>query len=314
MVSDELIVSVVIPTVKRPELVMRAVRSALAQTLKPIEVIVVIDGPDEATRKALAAVDEPRLLVKALPRNGGLGAARNAGVDAARSRWIAFLDDDDEWFPRKLDIQLRTAQQSLFQDPIISCRFIKRSETTDVLLPRRLPSHGESMSDYLFRRTRLFGGEGLIQPSTILTTRNLLQKVPFRAELRRPEDLDWLLRTASSNATTVEFVSTSEPLAVWHREGQRESMSGRKDWRFSFSWIQQNRHLVSSQAYASFLLTWLSANAIKQGDRSAFWPLLKEACRGGTPSLLDRIVFVGIWLIPQAWRRWAACCVSAARN
>ena len=73
--NNEQIVSVVIPTLNRPRLLVQAVRSALAQTLKPIEVIVVIDGPDEAMRKALAAVNEPRLLVKALPRNGGLGAA-----------------------------------------------------------------------------------------------------------------------------------------------------------------------------------------------------------------------------------------------
>lgn len=165
MVNSQPIVSVVIPTLNRPHLVVRAVRSALAQTLDAIEVIIVVDGPDEATVQALGAIEDPRLIIKALSRNLGLVAARNQGVEAARGQWIALLDDDDEWLPNKLAIQLRTAQQSPFQDPIISCRFIKRSETTDVVLPRRLPSPSELMSDYLFRRTHLFGGEGLVQSS-----------------------------------------------------------------------------------------------------------------------------------------------------
>ena len=314
MMNDEPLVSVVIPTINRPQLVVRAVQSALAQTLQPIEVIVVIDGPDEATKDALAALNEPRLLVKPLPRSHGPAQARNEGVEAARGRWIAFLDDDDEWVPSKLDIQLRTAQQSTCEDPIVSCRFIKRTDTTDIVLPRRLPASGEPTSEYLFRRTRLLGGEGLVQTSTIFTTKKLLQKIPFRAESRRHDDLDWLLRASKLSDAKLQFVATAEPLMIWYKEEQRGSVSSSKDWRFSFSWIQQNRHLVTPRAYSSFLLTWISANAIEQGDRSAFWLLLKEAFRHGTPGILDGIVFVGIWLIPQEWRRWAVSCLTSTRN
>ena len=71
---------------------------------------------------------------------------------------------------------------------------------------------------------------------------------------------------------------------------------------------------MTPRAYASFLLTWISAHAIEQGDRSAFWPLLKEAFRHGTPRILDGIVFLGIWLIPQGLRRWLARCLSAAEG
>ena len=112
---------------------------------------------------------------------------------------------------------------------------------------------------------------------------------------------------------SVQFVTTPEPLAIWHREEKLQAISSSKNWQFSFSWIQQNRHLVTSRAYASFLLTWVSANAIEQGARSAFWPLLKEAFRHGTPSILDGIVFVSIWLVPQGLRRWLASCLPTAR-
>lgn len=308
------LISVVIPTINRPDLVCRAVRSALLQTFEAIEVIVIVDGPDQATVEALHTLDDSRIRVKMLPCNRGLAEARNEGVEAARGRWIAFLDDDDEWLPGKLDIQLHTAKQSAFQDPIISCRLIKRGEATDVLLPRRLPWPDEPMSEYLFRRTRLIGGEGLVQASTIFTTRELLKKVRFRSTSGRHEDLDWILRASMTDGVSTHFVSTLEPLVVWHKEEQRRTMSDIKDWRFSFSWIQENRDLATSRAYASFLLTWVSANAIAQGDRSAFSTLVKEAYQNGTPSILDGIVFVGIWLIPQGFRRWLVRCLSTAEG
>ena len=97
--SDGPRVSVVIPTRLRPALVPRAVRSALAQTLTDIEVVV-IDGPDPDTREVLAAIADPRLRIVELERSGGAPAARNVGVDHARAAWTALLDDDDdEWLP-----------------------------------------------------------------------------------------------------------------------------------------------------------------------------------------------------------------------
>src|ERR1044071_7690025 len=96
-------VSVVIPTLRRPALVTRAVGSVLAQTIENIEVIVVVDGPDEDTRSALAAITDPRLRVIQLSTQGGAPHARNSGVAEARARWTALLDDDDEWLPRKLE-------------------------------------------------------------------------------------------------------------------------------------------------------------------------------------------------------------------
>ena len=73
-------VSVVIPTRSRPHLVTRAVRSALAQSINDIEVVVVMDGPDPETRTALAGVADRRLRVIELPEPGGAPNARNVGV------------------------------------------------------------------------------------------------------------------------------------------------------------------------------------------------------------------------------------------
>src|SRR6185437_10035805 len=95
-------VSVVIPTLHRPDLAVRAVRSALAQTHAALEVIVVVDGPDPGTEAALGRITDPRLRVLVLAERGKAPNARNQGALAATGRWTALLDDDDEWLPNKI--------------------------------------------------------------------------------------------------------------------------------------------------------------------------------------------------------------------
>ena len=80
-------VSVVIPTLNRPEMAVRAARSALGQTHTALEVIVVIDGPDPATSSALSSIDDPRLRVLVLPARGKAPNARNQGVLVAAGRY-----------------------------------------------------------------------------------------------------------------------------------------------------------------------------------------------------------------------------------
>ncbi len=97
------LVSVVIPTFNRAAFLPSAVRSALEQTLREIEVIIVDDGSTDATPevcRALAEADPRVRLVR--QANRGLAAARNAGLAAATADWVAFLDDDDLWVPEAL--------------------------------------------------------------------------------------------------------------------------------------------------------------------------------------------------------------------
>lgn len=97
-------ISVVIPTYNRAAQVTGAVRSVLAQTLPPAEVLVIDDGSTDGTAAALAPfADRIRYISKP---NGGVSAARNRGIMEATGDWIAFLDSDDTWHPSKLEKQL----------------------------------------------------------------------------------------------------------------------------------------------------------------------------------------------------------------
>src|SRR5258707_1976107 len=96
------LVSVIIPTTHRPDLVQRALRSVFAQTYSNLEAIVVVDGPNPATLAVLGAMSEPRLRVLHNPESRGPGVARNLGAVEARGIWLSLLDDDDQWLPPKI--------------------------------------------------------------------------------------------------------------------------------------------------------------------------------------------------------------------
>ena len=102
-------VSVVIPTRNRWPHLTRALRSVLAQEDVDLEVIVVDDGSTDETSARLAEVGDPRLVVVHREPPHGVARARNTGIERARGTWLAFLDDDDLWAPRKLRAQLDAA-------------------------------------------------------------------------------------------------------------------------------------------------------------------------------------------------------------
>jgi glycosyltransferase involved in cell wall biosynthesis len=98
-------VSAIIPTYNRRELVIRAIRSALAQTREVGEIIVIDDGSTDGTDAALKAEFGDRI-ISVRQANAGVSAARNRGMAMARGRYIALLDSDDEWMPEKTALQV----------------------------------------------------------------------------------------------------------------------------------------------------------------------------------------------------------------
>ncbi|MGR9105431.1 MAG: glycosyltransferase family 2 protein [Gammaproteobacteria bacterium] len=102
-------VSVVIPTFNRIGLVNRAIHSVLRQTRSPDEIIVVDDGSCDGTNSSITE-QFPEVIVL-FQQNRGVSSARNLGISKSRCEWIAFLDSDDEWLPRKLEAQLEALAQ-----------------------------------------------------------------------------------------------------------------------------------------------------------------------------------------------------------
>ena len=305
-IGEETLVSVVIATRNRPRLLVRAVESALSQTLRDLEVLVILDGPQPEAQAAMEAVGDTRLRVCALPQPVGFAGALNVGAREARSPWVAILDDDDLWMPGKLAVQLEAAGRSRAPHPIITTRVVARSERGDRLWPRRILRTGEPLADYLFVRRTPFGGEGLVLPSAMMIPRDLVARCPFRDGLRTHVDVDWLLRAAALPGVGVEFVDTAAPQVVWHIDEGRERISTVHGWRESLRWIRENRALVTPAAYAAFVLTWIPMRARRDGEWRAVGALLADAFSGGRPSINDLVTFAAIWLLPRAFVQRAA--------
>jgi len=97
------LVTAVVTTYQRPNLAQRAVRSVVAQTYRPLEMMVIEDGSDSGIERWLDASDLGDVLYMRLPENRGVAAARNAALYAARGEYIAYCDDDDQWKPRRIE-------------------------------------------------------------------------------------------------------------------------------------------------------------------------------------------------------------------
>jgi glycosyltransferase involved in cell wall biosynthesis len=97
-------VSVIITTHNREEMLLRAVRSVLAQTYQNFELIIVDDGSTDNTEKSISRLQNQNITYIKFDRASGTSAKpRNTGLEIARGKYIAFLDDDDEWLPTLLE-------------------------------------------------------------------------------------------------------------------------------------------------------------------------------------------------------------------
>jgi len=242
--ADDPLVSVVIPTYRRPLDVQTAVQCALNQSFRQLEVIVVVDSPQPETENALRAIQDSRLRVLVNAENQGLAESRNVGVRAAKGEWIAFLDDDDSWFANKIEKQLEAAKQIDGTHGFIVTQFLERTATMERVWPEILPKDTRRFSEYLFR------WRGMLLPSTYMASRALMLDVPFTKGLRHLEDLDWLLRATHDPRTRIAAVA--EPLAVYNNVASASRESESVPWQLFYGWSINQRHLFTPLAFSLF--------------------------------------------------------------
>ena len=113
------LLSVVIPTRNRAQLVRDAIRCALAQREGEVEVIVVDDASTDLTAELLEREFGDRIRLLRLEHRRGPGGARNAGARLARGEFVSFLDSDDIWLPGKLDTELELFAR--FEAEVVVC-------------------------------------------------------------------------------------------------------------------------------------------------------------------------------------------------
>ena len=201
-------VSVVMPTRNRADVLSRAIDTVLAQTFANWELIIVDDASTDATPDVLAQARSRDARIRSIRMDQRVGAsrARNTAIDAARSDLIAFLDDDDEWFPEKLHTQVAVLRDRA--DAGVCCtHFLERdADGVDHLYGSAAGNGGD-----LARRLRQ---GNVLSFSTPVVRRSLLELVGGLDE-RLPRLQDWDLWLRLSRVT--RFAIVPVPLARVHR-------------------------------------------------------------------------------------------------
>lgn len=231
-------VSVVIPTIGRPELI-RALRSVRAQSsVGTVEIIVVNDAAPggELDGEVVGLADH---VLRTSGKVGG-SRARNLGIRAATGTYVALLDDDDEWLPRKLSLQVALLQS--LPDParaVVAGRQLYVNPRTGEVSdpgPRKLITPGERIEHYLFRRRPPSLARPSMYTSSLLCSRQLAVRIPWDESLARHQDWDWLIRLGRIPGSS--FAQTAEPI-VRIQLGSALSISAGTDWRSSLAWADR---------------------------------------------------------------------------
>lgn len=105
-------ISVIIPTHNRADLLKAAIQSVLDQTYTDFELLVCDDASNDHTQDTVAGFSDPRIVYRRYERNSGVIELRNNAVNSSSGEYIAFLDDDDEWLPEKLEKQVSVLDRS----------------------------------------------------------------------------------------------------------------------------------------------------------------------------------------------------------
>ena len=160
------LVSVIIPTKDRFQLVKAAIQNVRQQSYSNLEIIVIDDGSNIDLQKYVEAFNENDILYYSNHEYKGLASSRNLGTFLAKGRYVAFMDDDDRWLKHKIKLQISLATKSLNNNIMIYCGgdgHANNSTTPDDYL-----SNKGIMSDYIFKGLTLASSSMLIERDALL--------------------------------------------------------------------------------------------------------------------------------------------------
>jgi glycosyltransferase involved in cell wall biosynthesis len=225
--DGEPVVSVVVPTYNRADRLAPTIESVLAQTVSDLELLVVDDASTDDTEAVVTGYDDDRVQYLRHDENRGGSAARNTGIDAARGTYVALLDSDDLWDPRKLERQVACLESRSDDWVAAYCGYERQRSGSDgrlrVLVDAVLPSverEGMEGGAELVTESLLLRGFSTGGSSTLVVRRDVVQRMGgFDESFQRQQDWEFrnrLLREgklAYVDAVLVQKKESTPPAA-----------------------------------------------------------------------------------------------------
>lgn len=211
--QDKPLVSAIIVTYKRPEVLKRAILSVIGQTYQKIEILVVDDASGDNTEKAVKSITDQRVKYICHEKNRGLATTRNTGIKNSTGEYITFLDDDDEWLPEKITRQIDIFKNAASAIGLIFTNGFSEYEN-DYIVREKIPSG----IVYDPNKNNFFPLRILISPPTSwMIPKTIAVKIGYFDETmcNNWDDGDYFVRLAR----TFPVYFLNENLAVWHALG-----------------------------------------------------------------------------------------------
>jgi len=257
------IVTVVIPTYNRAELLPRAIDSVLSQTYDSWELIIVDDASEDKTEEVVEKYQDERVRYSRLACRSGVSAARNRGIRESRGLYVAFLDSDDEWLPSKLERQVEVFETSEYNTTlgIVGCRRLDVDAQGEVLRLSQVDYRGNVSKSLLGS----WGSYNDIMNSSIaIVKRTVFDHMGmFDENLTDNEDYDMWIRIAQKYT----FDAVDAPLARCYKWKTAPRMSREEYFRNKKHFFEKHEDFF--KRYPSIYqnkLRWLGVCAHLAGE------------------------------------------------
>ena len=197
------LVSVILPTYNRKDLVGKSIQSVLSQTYRQFELIIIDDASTDGTEKVIKEFSDSRIVYLTHSENKGGSAARNTGINTAKGEFIAFQDSDDIWLPDKLAKHMAVFANSPKSVGVVYTQCSRWEGDKERHIPGELP---KLKNGDLFHV--LLAGNFITLPTVVMKKICLTKAGQFDETLPRLQDWELFLRIAKH----FEFRYVPEPL------------------------------------------------------------------------------------------------------
>ncbi|MBS1651508.1 MAG: glycosyltransferase family 2 protein [Bacteroidetes bacterium] len=246
--QDSFKISVIIPNFNRSEKLVRAINSVLHQTFSVLEILVCDDGSTDDSKSKVLRLNNSKVIWIDCGKNGRPAIPRNIGIKKSKGNWIAFLDNDDEWLPEKINEQV---SDLIKYNKVASC-----TNALKVFDGEITSEYDEDKNSTVFRFQELILQNRIIC-SSVLIQKNIIESVNYfseASEMKALEDYGLWLKISCN----YDFIYNSKCLVKYEDDSRtsirKDSLTTEQQLKivyFDFKkWYSSNKTKCTSNQYS----------------------------------------------------------------